>query len=272
MSGLHLRAGRWSAHLLPGRGAAFERLDFAARPVLRPLDGSDPNATRAGSFWMAPWTNRLDGGAFGEGFRFPINRPDEGNALHGLVREHAWEVVDSSPGHAVLTQSLAAPPFDVAARLDIALTDDGVTLALTLRNKSSEPCPLGIGWHPWFHRPPGTRLDFAAQTQLATDARSLPIAAEPADTRHWLGQDRHFTGWNGTARFATPDHMVTLEATGAWAHNLQLFAPLETPVLCLEPVSHPPNAINQAGFGSMHLVQPGQALEGQINIQARPGE
>ncbi|ONG43589.1 hypothetical protein BKE38_28815 [Pseudoroseomonas deserti] len=269
---MHLRAGRWSAHLLPGRGAAFERLDFAARPVLRPLDGADPNTTRAGAFWMAPWTNRLDGGAFGARHRFPINRPDEGNALHGLVRENPWAVMDAGPGHAVLTQSLSATPFDIAARLDITLAEDGVTLALSLRNDSPEPCPLGIGWHPWFHRPPGTTLAFAAETQLATDRRGLPIAAQPASTQDWLGQDRHFTGWTGTARFTTADHAITLSATGAWSHNLQLFAPRETPVLCLEPVSHPPNAINQPEFGPMHVVQSGQTLAGQIKIEAGPGE
>ncbi|WP_419898263.1 aldose epimerase family protein [Roseomonas sp. USHLN139] len=267
-----LRAGPWSALILPGRGAAFARLDFHGRPVLRPLEGADPNATRAGAFWMAPWTNRLDGGAFGPDHRFPINRPDEGNALHGLLRENPWDLADAGPSHAVLTQSLRAAPFDIAARLDIALAGDGVTLALSLRNTGDRPCPLGIGWHPWFHRPPGTRLALQADSQLVTDRRGLPVAAAPARPEDWLGKDRHFTGWTGTARFTTPDHAITLAATGAWSRNLQLFAPNETPVLCLEPVSHPPNAINRPDFGRMHVVQPGQTLAGRITIEARPGE
>jgi aldose 1-epimerase len=275
LSALQLRAGPWSARLRPESGAAFDRLDFAGQPVLRPLDGADPTTTRAGAFWMAPWTNRLDGGAFpwaGTLHRFPLNRPDEGNALHGLFRDRPWQVVDSGPGHAALTQALRAAPFDVTARLDIALTGEGVALALSLRNAGATDCPLGIGWHPWFHRPPGTRLDFTAETQLRADARGLPVAAEAARPGDWPGQDRHYAGWNGTARFATPDHTVTLTATGAWSRNLQLFAPAETPVLCLEPVSHPPNAINDPAFGAMQVVAPGRSLEGKIGIRARPGE
>ena len=98
---LELRGGGWRAALLPEQGAAFAALEHEGRPILQPLEGRDPNTTPAGAFWMLPWTNRLDGGAFrwaGETYRFPITHPAEGNALHGLARARAWVVEDAASG------------------------------------------------------------------------------------------------------------------------------------------------------------------------------
>jgi aldose 1-epimerase len=63
---LDLAAGGWAARLLPEQGAAFGRLTRDGQDVLAPVpDGADPNTAMAGAFWMAPWTNRLNGGRVG---------------------------------------------------------------------------------------------------------------------------------------------------------------------------------------------------------------
>jgi aldose 1-epimerase len=275
---LHLQAGGWQASLLPAQGAAFAMLEHDGRAILQPLAGRDPNATPAGAFWMLPWTNRLDGGLFpwaGERYMFPITHPSEGNTLHGLARAMPWTVHDSGPAHAVLRQRLRQPPFDYAAQLGVSLAEEGLTLSLHLEHVGEAPCPMGFGWHPWFARPAGTAVRFSASHTLLRDNRKLPVAEEPSlgidgpDTQ-WLGIDDHFPGWNGIAVLRRPDLTLTMEAVGDWAHNIQFFAPMAQPVLCLEPVSHVPDAINRpalAAFGPMRVLAPGESLVGRINLR-----
>jgi aldose 1-epimerase len=275
---LTLEAAGWRAVLLPEQGAAFDTLEHHGIPVLEPLAGRDPMVTRAGAFWMLPWTNRLDGGQFpwaGLRHAFPITDALEGNALHGLGRALPWVVEQSGPASAVLTQRLRQLPFDYAARLDVSLGKAGLAMALHLEQCSETACPMGFGWHPWFARPPGCSLRFSATHKLGHDARGLPTSAEAClgvdgEVESLLGTDNHYPGWNGMAVLHRPDATLTLEAIGDWAHNIQFYAPPQYPVLCLEPVSHVPDVINQpslAGFGPMRVLAKGETLEGRILLR-----
>lgn len=274
---MRLESGPWRAELLPEEGAAFAALEHAGRPVLAPLAGRDPNATFAGAFWMLPWTNRIDGGSFpwaGATHVFPLTHPQEGNALHGLSRLAPWRVEERGADSAVLTQSLAHEPFDYVARLSVALGPEGLRLAMTVRHAGPSPCPVGFGWHPWFARPPGCAVRFAARSTFLGDARKLPVAAQDSpgldgDELDWLGTDAHFAGWDGLAVLRRPDMTLTLRAGGDWSRNLQFYAPADHPVLCLEPVSHVPDVINRpalARHGAMRVLAPGEALEGLITL------
>lgn len=273
---LTLSWGDWQAGLLPEQGAAFARLTHAGLPVLAPLpDGADPNATPAGAFLMLPWTNRLDAGRMGGHAAFAVNRPAEGTAIHGLSRAAPWAVIEAGPARAVLAQRVEAGPYRYAARLEVGLGPAGFALALALTHEGEVPLPHGLGWHPWFHRAPGTRLDFAATHRLSKDARNLPIAAEPSTgmtgaLEAAMGLDAHFPGWAGEARLAWPGRAaLNLRAGGALARNLHVFVPGYAEAVCLEPVSHVPDVINRpalAPFGAMAMLAPGETLRGEIAL------
>ena len=103
---LGIAGGEWRATLLPSRGGALATLSHAGEDVLLALPGgADPNDTWAGAFVMLPWTNRLDRGRLpypGGVHHFPCNRVAERTALHGLSREHPWQVETAGAGRAVL--------------------------------------------------------------------------------------------------------------------------------------------------------------------------
>jgi aldose 1-epimerase len=135
---------------------------------------------------------------------------------------------------------------------------------------------MGFGWHPWFPRPAGTRLRLAARTVFGRDARALPIAPRPTAGLNGadevlLGLDTHFAGWDGAAAIAWPDgRALTLRAAGAWATNLQVYAPRGGTTICVEPVSHAPDAPNRpeaAAHGAMHLLAPGETLRGSLTLR-----
>ena len=252
--------------------------------MLAPLPlGADPNASFAGAFLMAPWANRLDEGRLpvgGTTWHLPVNRPHDGTAIHGLVRDAAWTAAEAGASRAVLLQQGDAEavgvPWHWRARLEVALDAGGISLALGLTNAGTLPFPFGCGWHPFFARPAGTRLRFAATTLFARDARCLPVAAQPSagvdgDEAAYEGLDTHFAGWDGVAEITRPDLALRLEAAGAWAGNLQVFAPAGSHILCVEPVSHVPDAPNRpdfARYGPLRLLAPGETLQAALRIAA----
>ena len=273
-----LAAAEWEARLLPEQGGAVAALSWRGRDVLVPLPlGAEPNGSFAGAFLMAPWANRLDRGLLpvaGLEHHLPINRPEDDTAIHGLSRDLPWEVAERAAGRVVLAQVVVGPPpFHYAARLELALGAEGAALRCSLTNLAEAPCPHGLGWHPFFARPPGTRLRFAATTLFARDARCLPVAAQPSsgvDGEEFEGLDTAFAGWDGVAEIAWPDATLHLAASGAWAGNLQVFAPSGGNVLCVEPVSHVPDAPNRpefAALGALTMLPPGAALEAQLLLR-----
>jgi aldose 1-epimerase len=264
---IEIAGGGWAARLLPEQGGAFASLAWQGREVLAPLpSGADPNVNFAGAFVMAPWANRLDGGLLpvaGTTYHLPVNRPEDNTAIHGLLRDRPWRVEQAFAARCVLLQVLddaalvaqAGPeagriPWRCTTRLTVALGEAGVQVTLSLTNDAALPLPCGFGWHPFFLRPAGTGLRFHATALFARDARCLPIAVQPSDgvvgdEAAYEGLDTHFAGWDGEAEIIRPDLRLQLSATGAWAHNLQVFAPGGSNVLCLDAAGG--DGLNAAG-------------------------
>lgn len=274
-----LGAGGWKAALLPEKGVAFQSLTLDGQDVLKPIpDGADPNNGFHGAFLMAPWTNRLENGRIrvgGVDYQMPINRPAEGNALHGFLRDLAWMVEDAAADRATFACALDHAPFRCAARLVVALSPAGFSLAVSLTNTGDAVTPMGFGWHPWFARPAGTRLRFAATTIFGRDARNIATAPRPGSGLDGGdavldGHDTHFAGWDGMAEITRPDGIrLRMRADGAWSRNLQVFAPSGGDVLCVEPVTHAPDAANRAenaAHGAMHPLAPGATLDASLMI------
>jgi aldose 1-epimerase len=277
-----LRAGEAEATILPERGAALVRLTHGMRDLIVPVPaGADPNRGLHGAFLMAPWTNRLDGGRIrvnGVEYRMPINRPDEGTALHGFVRELPWSVEEATGHRAVLACSFDRPPFRGRVRLTATLSDDRFEISTVLANTSNWPTPMGIGWHPYFPRPHGTRLHARAGVVFGRNPRGLPIAPRRSAGLHGGqavldGLDTHFADWDGAAEIAWPDGTrLLLHADGAWATNLQVYAPRGTGVIAVEPVSHAPDAPNRpaaAAHGALRVLAPDARLDASLMIHWR---
>ena len=274
-----LEAGGWAAEIAPEDGGGLRALRFRGRDILAPVPPGERLGGPWGAFWMIPWANRLDGGRLGP-HRLPVNRAQDGTAIHGLSRDRPWQVAAQTAGGVVLTQDVAAGPYRYAARLETRIEGDGLALDLSLTNAGDAPMPFGAGWHPWFVRPPGTRLAFRATHRCTHDARCLPVAAAPSegldgDEAAFLGLDTHFAGWDGRARIAWPGLALEIAATGALATNLQVYAPPDRAVLCVEPSSHLPDAPNRpdlAPLGPLRVLAPGEALAGRIALRAESSQ
>jgi aldose 1-epimerase len=272
---MKLQCGDWQALICTEQGAAFSRLQWRGGDVLVPIPEGARHPGAYGAFWMLPWANRLDGGRIA-GPVMPINRAADGTAIHGLARDLPWEVISAATDHAVLQQRVQLAPFDYTARLAVALDGDGVFMEMTLRHEGTAPAPYGMGWHPWFIRSAATSLHLNASQRANHNARGLPESLSPcagiaADEAGLIGLDNFFAGWDGAARLTTPAGNLMLTATGDFAAGLQVYAPAASPIICVEPVSHMPDAPNRpalAAAAPMRVLAEGQALRGTIRLTA----
>ncbi|MCA3324304.1 MAG: aldose epimerase [Roseomonas sp.] len=272
---MKLQCGDWQALICPEQGAAFASLQWRGRDVLVPAPEGARHPGAYGAFWMLPWANRLDAGRIA-GHVLPINRAAEGTAIHGLARDLPWEVISAAPDHALLQQRLNVAPFDYTAQLAVTLDAQGLVMEMTLRHEGAAPAPYGMGWHPWFMRSAATSLHLNATQRAHHTARGLPESVIPcvgitAHEAGLIGLDNFFAGWDGSARLTTPAGTITLSATGDFAAGVQVYAPPAQPILCVEPVSHMPDAPNRpalAAAAPMRVLARGQALHGTIRLTA----
>jgi aldose 1-epimerase len=272
---MKLHHGDWHALICPEQGAAFSILQWRGRDVLVPTPEGAHHPGSYGAFWMLPWANRLDGGRIA-GQAMPINRAAEGTAIHGLARDWLWEVISAAPDQARLKQRVSVTPFCYTAQLVLSLDADGLLMEMECRHEGAAPAPYGMGWHPWFTRSAATSLHLNATQRANHTARGLPESFTPctgiaADEAGLIGLDNFFAGWDGVARLITPAGTITLTATADFAAGVQVYAPPTQPVICVEPVSHMPDAPNRpalAAAAPMRLLAPGQSLRGTIRLTA----
>lgn len=149
-------------------------------PMMRRSAPDEANASLLGSFFMAPWVNRIRAGRFAFAGREHTIRTNtaDGMAQHGDVRKRPWTVVSHSASAATLefdsrrfTDVNWPWAFSSRAVYTLTPTARGGVLGvdLSIRNLDTSPFPTGVGHHPYFER----RLwDDADDLQL-----SMPVGA-----------------------------------------------------------------------------------------------
>ncbi|WP_424533878.1 aldose 1-epimerase family protein [Sphaerisporangium viridialbum] len=187
-----LHGGDYRAEITP-LGAALRVLRHGDRDLVASWPEEGPIPHYSGTL-LAPWPNRLAGGAYtfqGERFEAPVNEPERGHALHGLVAFADWEAVEllaveDDHGFVRLAHTIEpspAYPFRLALQVRYALGPDGLTTTLTAENVGDRPAPYGCGPHPWLIADDGAKegweLELPAERVLRTDEVLLPTTLEP---------------------------------------------------------------------------------------------
>jgi aldose 1-epimerase len=279
---LRLVAGGWSLGLLPGLGGAIGHLSHEGRDVLRPSphDADDPLQTAC--FPLVPYANRIADGRFSFGgsvARLPVEDRFAPHALHGTGWLRSWSVEASAPSWAVLSLDSVAGegwPWAFRARQRFALSDAGLEIALSLENTGPDAAPAGLGLHPYFATGPEDRTRFAADAVWMPDTDLIPErlarAGEVFDFSSGSRRsdlpfiDHCYAGWDGRAEIGTRAGAIKMRAD---ARLLHVYAPPGENVLCLEPVSHRPDAINAAP-DEMAVIAPGDGLTLTMGIMLEP--
>ena len=274
---MRIERGDWTLNLRPDLGASITSLTWRGRDVLRPAPADVDSPLAASSFPLAPYANRIDGGVFefqGRAVRLPATPGFAPHALHGVGWRARWNVLRVHGGTVELV--LAAEvgpewPWAWTASHRLTLSEDGLEMGLTIANEDAAPMPAGLGLHPYFAVEPATRLQLSAPRVWMTDAREIPERlADAADLIDWNEGvavaeapfvDHAYADWDGRAALLHDGWRVDMTASpnARWA---QVYAPRGEGFVCVEPVTHRPDAHNApAGEDSgLTVVDPGGVL------------
>lgn len=241
-------------------------------------------------FPLVPFSNRIAGGRFtfqGRSVTLPPN-PGFSHAIHGHGWTAPWTVEERGDRAARLSYHHQADawPWRYSAFQTVALDDDGLIVTLDLVNGSDSDMPAGLGLHPYFPKPPGTRVTAGLSGMWESDDSVLPRARSPLPITlnfpagvamdDGVILDHGFTGWNGLATVVWTDGAaegtsLSIVADGPFGH-LIVYAPARDSFLCLEPVTHMTDAVNHPDEVDAGVIAlpPGERLSGTVRFRVSP--
>lgn len=302
MTAVTLAAAPLRCTVLPDIGggiADFSILGHAKYhyPIMRRAMQGETNSSSLGSFFMAPWVNRIADAAFefeGTTHRLKPNSPSPGApAQHGDVRTRPWKVADQSADALTLTFDSAEHsgvnwPWRFGCRARYTLTPKALRIEFDVENRDTASFPAGCGHHPYFVRRLWHDLDevqlqcpVTGQYPLRNGTPTGPAARDalteqlqslrPAPRVH---VDTVFAGFDpergATLRYPASGVTVTITASSNMAH-LVLFCPhtdgtKPTPLsyIAVEPQSQVNGALNWPQWGDAAgtvVLRPGETLK-----------
>jgi len=279
-------------------GANLRALAYGSTPMITHYDADEVPPAGAGEL-LVPWPNRVDHGRYsfgGQDLQLDLSEPANGNAIHGLTRWTAWQLVATAQDSVELGLQLLGRPgypfcLSLVARYRLTATD-GLEVTVTARNAGSRPAPYGTGSHPYLRVGSGPIDDCAlrlpADRWLAADDRGIPVG-EPQDVSGTafdfreggrigstaldhaftgLGRDAAGRAWVG---LAGSEGSLALWA-GAGYNWLQAFtgdtlgADRRRRALAIEPMTCPPNAFVTGT--DLLTLEPGAIVTHQWGLQA----
>ena len=257
VTSLELNAGALRLALRPDLGGAIAGLWLAGVPVLRSTEPAALGASRlSGCYPLVPYSNRLGHRRFtwlGQQHTTAPNFDDNPHSVHGVAWQRPWTVIKSSATEAELAYAHTPDshwPFAFECRQRFVLSADAMELHLAFVNRGAQPQPVGLGWHPYFPKREGSRLQIELTERWDSDASGLPTHRVPqpgiegaVSDLAALAVDHCFEGWRGPARIR--DDLLWLRLTSSLPY-LVVFTPDTKPYFCVEPVSHVNNALQMA--------------------------
>lgn len=251
----------------------------------------DPAALKAdaskglnGIPFLAPWANRVDGGGFwANGKRYLFNpgfdtlrmSPDK-VAIHGLlISSPLWEVeevkADKQSAHVTsrlmfwkYPELMVNWPFAHEYRMTHSLHDGVLEVRTEVVNRSSEPMPLALGFHPYFNLPDTPRAEASvripARKHVDTNKGLLPsgvmssssLPAQVSLSDHTF--DDGFTDLvqdnSGRATFSLEAGPKKIQVVYGPKYPVAVvYAPPGKEFVCFEPMTAITNALNLAHEG-----------------------
>jgi aldose 1-epimerase len=263
------------------------RFDWLTRTPEQGRDVETPH--KAGMFPLVPFSNRIKDARFnfaGETHVLEASETGKPHAIHGHGCRDAWRVMSRRESAATLqtqhdgTDWPAA--YAVTQRFDLRARD--LVVHLIVDNHGPGPMPVGLGWHPFFPLNGGCEIQATFKTVWPATKDSIPEGPRPLpedlDLSKGLapppGLDTGFGGWERRAVITWPGmgRGLAINATGPLDYVI-LYTPKGRNFFCLEPVSHPINAINmdnaagpERSGGGMHVLKSGGRFG--VSLSLRP--
>ncbi len=257
-------------HAADGRRIPLFR-DAGLRERYTPVD-------HLSSWPLLPYSNRIRAGSFrhrGRQHQLPVNYAGFEHPLHGVGWLSDWRPLASNGQQCTLElvhRGNEHWPYDFNAQQELVLQDLTLHSTLSLRNDSSSAMPCGLGQHPFICCPSGTRIKAQVSGVWLSDDEVLPREYQPLPPQWNLPAgclldgvfvDNCFDGLVGAIEVQWLDGSVLILESSANLRFVVVYHPLAGDFVCIEPVSHMPNAFNQAASADAtgnSTLEPGATL------------
>lgn len=213
---------------------------------------------------LCPFPNRVEDGVYNfdnKVYQLNCNQVKEHNALHGLIYNQTFEIVNQFQNHEKLVLDLKyisdgsdeGFPFKYEVYVSYQLKSQSFKCEIKVANIDAHPFPFALGWHPYFltSEKDESTLQFEAKNQLINNYRNIPIDVKPRSEAVILKYDQSYDDCfelsNKTVHFRTPEYHLTLELESA-SNYLQIYTPKNENVIAIEPMTAPANSFNN-GLG-----------------------
>lgn len=285
------------AYAMNVRGANILHMPAANISELRELSGIP---------FLAPWANRIPGGGFhANGNWYAFNESlgvlrihGDHIAIHGmLTSSNLWQIADfgADSSSAWVTSRLefwrypslmANWPFAHEYEMTYRLADGVLEVQTTVVNRSAEPMPLALGYHPCYKLPDVPRDEavahIPAKTAVITDERLVATGEmkpmDLPDPTPLKGRTLD-NGYTDLTRGADGKALFYLEGRGERIESLYgpkwqasvVYVPANQNTACFEPmasITNGPNVNHDGKYPQLQMLAPGAAWKESFWVRA----
>ncbi|WP_242085666.1 aldose 1-epimerase [Aestuariivivens sediminis] len=234
-------------------GASLQEFQLNGHAIIQDLSPLTYESTYASSI-LFPFANRVKDGVYayaGKNFQLDINQVEENNALHGLVYNKTFNLVDckttSDTAHITLeyieTTASKGFPYTFSIQLEYIFGIDSLDLGVHIKNTDQTAFPFTIGWHPYFISDNlyESSIQFNSTQKIILGERNITTGV--AETRTNLpllikGQqlDDCWRLNSDEVLFRTPKYNLQFNASGT-NNFLQIYTPPKNNAIAIEPTT-----------------------------------
>lgn len=260
-----LRVGDLNSYfeVAPSQGGRVTNLVIENIPIITEPDDIDYADSYAASV-LFPFPNRIEDGVYNFNnvdYVLTCNQTKEHNALHGLIYNQAFDVVERIQNKEkaevkldyVSDGSFEGFPFKFKVELTYELCSNEFSCQIKVTNTDAYAFPFALGWHPYFStsEKKTSTLQFKSKNQLINNHRNIPVEVKSHLETVSLNFDESFDDCfelaSNEVLFQTPDYSLTIKLNNT-SNYLQIYTPKGKNVIAIEPMTAPANCFNN-GLG-----------------------
>jgi len=226
----------------------------------------------AKSALLMPFPNRIDKGKYnfgGKTYRLPINKKAEGHAIHGLVYDKPFKLVNTKTTKTSVSASFfygisntqhEGYPFNLLFLVTCALESNQFTISVSGTNNGKSVLPYGVGWHPYLKtnkKIDRCKLSISSRhmLEIGQTKKMIPtgkIKRANAFNNGLMGKQRFDTCFTNLFSHKTQFENIILFQDSTM-NFLQVYTPENRQSIAIEPMSCAPDAFNNK-MGMISLV------------------
>jgi aldose 1-epimerase len=255
------------------KGASLQELTLNGYDLIKPMHPLNYSTTYASSI-LFPFANRIKDGIYefnGDRHQLDINEKELNNAIHGLVYNKTFEILNKKTTETFASVKLVYRenekckgfPFTYSIFLEYILTDKTLDLIIGIINTDTKTFPFTIGWHPYFLSEDLSKSSvvFDSKKKLKIDSRNITerLIVNKNDSGFNINNqflDDCFVLDSNTVLFLTPNYSFQLSSSSKDCF-LQLYTPPHKNTIAIEPTTGVSDSFNN-GIG-LKTLQPNKS-------------